>query len=388
MSPDPATLVESCERESLALLGENLVPAGILAAGSGAVRGYANVFARDAAVCVLAMAISGDARLVRGARASLETLAAHQADNGQIPKFVDARTGKGDFWYVGCIDATLWWLLALDWLERNGAARGLARRLAPCAGRALAWLACQEHPMIRLLSQNEASDWADIMPRSGFVLYSNALWYRVKRRYGLPGAEETRRSFNQLFRPGARDLPEYRRLRLLAHYARRHDANPEMYLSYVNLGAAGDEGDVFGNLLAVLFGLADGARAKAVLRAIDRAQAGAAWPVRSVCTPIAKGDARWRVYMGRHRQNLEHQYHNGGIWPMLGGFWVAALAAQGMKARAREELARLARANAVNGWEFNEWFHGLSGRPSGMPRQSWNAAAFLLARRSLEAQLF
>jgi glycogen debranching enzyme len=381
-------LVARAERESLALLHANLDAGGILAAGPRATRGYANVFARDAAVCAFAMALAGDERLARGAAASLETLAAHQADNGQIPKFVDARARRGDFWYVGCIDATLWWLLALDWLESRGAARGLARRLAPNVRRALAWLSCQEHPQIALLAQNEASDWADIMPRSGFVLYTNALWYRVKRLYGLSGADETRRHFNQLFRPTARELPEYRRLRLLVHYARRHDTHPELYLSYVNLGAAGDEGDVFGNLLAVLLGLADGARAKAVLRAIERAQADAPWPVRSVCTPIARRDPRWRVYMGRHRQNLEHQYHNGGIWPMLGGFWVAALAAQGMGARARDELLRLAQANAVNGWEFNEWFHGLSGKPCGTPRQSWNAAAFLLARRSLDARLF
>ena len=92
--------------------------------------------------------------------------------------------------------------------------------------------------------------------------------------------------------------------------------------------------------------------------------------------------------MSRHQQNFEHQYHNGGIWPMVGGFWVAALAARGMKAKAASELLRLARANAVNGWEFNEWFHGLTGKPSGMPRQSWNAAAFLLARRALDKKLF
>ena len=31
----------------------------------------------------------------------------------------------------------------------------------------------QEHQRFFLLQQNEASDWADIMPRSGFVLYTN-----------------------------------------------------------------------------------------------------------------------------------------------------------------------------------------------------------------------
>src|SRR5512146_3083164 len=334
------------------------------------------------------MALSGDAQLERGAAQGLATLAERQAPNGQIPKFVDRGSGSGDFWYLGCIDATLWWLVALRWLERHAVQPRLLGRLAPAVTRALAWLTCQEHQQIFLLQQNEASDWADIMPRSGFVLYSNALWYRVKRLYGLPGAEATRRHFNQLFLPSERDVPGYRRLRLLAHYARRKRNFPDLYLSFVNLAAAGDEGDVFGNLLAALFGLADGARAAAMLRAIARAQAGAPHPVRVTCRPIPPGDPLWRPYMSRHQQNFEHQYHNGGIWPMVGGFWVAALAAQGKKAQAADELLRLARANAVNRWEFNEWFHGLTGKPSGMPRQSWNAAAFLLARRSLEAKLF
>jgi hypothetical protein len=385
------SLVSDCEREALALLRENLAPGGIMAAGRGAAasrRGYDLVFARDAAVCALAMALSGDAQLERGAAQGLATLAERQAPNGQIPKFVDRGSGSGDFWYLGCIDATLWWLIALRWLERHAVQRKAIGKLAPHAARALAWLGCQEHPGIGLLQQNEASDWADIMPRSGFVLYSNALWYRVKRLYGLSGAEATRRHFNQLFQPGSGDLPEYRRLRLLVHYARRKRAFPDLYLSFVNLAAAGDEGDVFGNLLAALFGLADGARAAAMLRAIARAQAGAPHPVRVTCRPIPPGDPLWRPYMSRHQQNFEHQYHNGGIWPMVGGFWVAALAAQGKKAQAADELLRLARANAVNRWEFNEWFHGLTGKPSGMPRQSWNAAAFLLAKRSLEAKLF
>ena len=57
-----------------------------------------------------------------------------------------------------------------------------------------------------LLQQNEASDWADIMPRSGFVLYTNALWYRVKRFFDLPNAAATRENFNGLFHPFSAEL--------------------------------------------------------------------------------------------------------------------------------------------------------------------------------------
>jgi hypothetical protein len=73
---------------------------------------------------------------------------------------------------------------------------------------------------------------------------------------------------------------------------------------------------------------------------------------------------------------------------MVGGFWVMALAALGEKRRARQALTTLAQANAVNGMQFNEWFHGLSGEPMGMSGQSWNAATFLLAATALEQKIF
>ena len=66
---------------------------------------------------------------------------------------------------------------------------------------AIQWLLAQEHQRFFLLQQNEASDWADIMPRSGFVLYTNALWYFVKRLYGIEHAQETHENFNGLFHP-------------------------------------------------------------------------------------------------------------------------------------------------------------------------------------------
>jgi hypothetical protein len=83
--------------------------------------------------------------------------------------------------------------------------------------------------------------------------------------------------------------------------------------------------------------------------------------------------------MARHRQNFAWQYHNGGIWPFVGGFWVAALTQAGQRAAARRDLARLARANALGGWAFREWLQGRTCAAGGMRGQSWNAAAFLIA---------
>ncbi len=390
-SDDERALIEECSARAVQLLRRNLTPDGILAAEPGTfadARGYSAIFGRDAAICAIGMALSGDEALAHGAAAALITLARHQARNGQIAKFVDVRRNEADFWYLGCIDATLWWLIAVRFLDRHGAHDGLGGELRGPIEAALHWLACQEHQRFGLLQQNEASDWADIMPRSGFVLYSNALWYHVKRLYALPDADTTRYNFNHLFFPFSRELADYRRARLLSHYVRNKARNRELYLSFVNFSFWGDEGDVFGNLLAVLLGLADGAMVRRVLRVLRRAAVSDPYPVRVVCEPIRQADTLWRPYMGRHRQNLAWQYHNGGVWPMVGGFWVAALAASGEANLAQAELVKLARANQLNGWQFNEWLHGLSFEPSGMQHQSWNAASFLMARHSLVDRVF
>ncbi|HVW70396.1 MAG TPA: glycoside hydrolase 100 family protein [Steroidobacteraceae bacterium] len=384
ISRHPRDLLDSCHARSVELLKRNLSPGGILAATAGeraARRGYTAIFGRDAAVCALGMALSGDALLKKEAATGLHTLAAHQAPNGQIPKFVDLERNEPDFWYLGCIDATLWWLIALAFLDRGGGS--LRRRYARRTALAVQWLLAQEHQRFFLLQQNEASDWADIMPRSGFVLYTNALWYFVKRLYRLEHAPQTRKNFNGLFHPFSAGLAEYRRARLLNDYVLRTARERDLYLSFVNFSFFGEEGDVFGNVLAVLLGLADARASRRTLDALARSRAADPYPVRAVIRPIKRASTLWRPYMARHRQNLAWQYHNGGIWPMVGGFWVAALAAQGRRQQAHEELVKLARACAVKNWAFTEWLHGKTLAPRGMPGQSWNAAAYLLAEHAV-----
>lgn len=44
-----------------------------------------------------------------------------------------------------------------------------------------------------------------------------------------------------------------------------------------------------------------------------------------------------------------------------------------------ERLAEMNRLGREREWEFNEWFHGLSGHPMGFAGQSWSAAMYLFA---------
>src|SRR5882757_8037688 len=410
---DDQSLLQTCHVRSIELLKRNLTDGGILAATPGdraEKRGYTAIFGRDAAVCAIGMAVSGDKQLAQAAVTGLHTLADHQAPNGQIAKFVDLHRqgathashglaregnpgptmsgrmpaqGEADFWYLGCIDSTLWWLIALALLDRYRHPGGLRRQYAKRIKLAIQWLLAQEHQRFFLLQQNEASDWADIMPRSGFVLYTNALWYFVKQLFAVPHVTDTYANFNGLFHPFSAELAEYRRARLLNEYVLKKGRDRDLYLSFVNFSFWGDEGDVFGNVLAVLMGLADEPATRRTLHALTKAQVGDPYPVRAVTHPIRRKSSLWRPYMARHRQNQVWQYHNGGIWPMVGGFWVAALAAAGRARQAQQGLVGMARACEVGDWAFTEWLHGRTLTPRGMPGQSWNAAAFLMAESAL-----
>ena len=381
-----AQLLETCRARAIDLLTRNLSRSGILASTPNersAKRGYTSIFGRDAAICAIGMALSGDPHLEREAVTGLRTLARHQAANGQIPKFVDEQGREADFWYLGCIDSTLWWLIAIAFLDEHRKPAGLRRAYAKQIRLALQWLLAQEHQRFFLLQQNEASDWADIMPRSGFVLYTNALWYHVKQLYRVPNSKQTRESFNGLFHPFSAGIAEYRRARLLNEYVLRSARHRDLFLSFVNFSFFGDEGDVFGNVLAMLYGLMDKPVAERTRRALVRYGVADPFPIRVTVRPIRKKSALWRPYMARHRQNAAWQYHNGGIWPMAGGFWVASLMSRKRPREARGALIQLARSCQLDDWAFTEWLHGKTLSRHGMPGQSWNAAAFLMAHQAV-----
>jgi len=221
------------------------------------------------------------------------------------------------------------------------------------------------------------------MPRSGFVLYTNALWLATKRAYGLPGAARSQQHFDGLLHPFSGSTAEYRRAKLLAEWARRGAAERALYLSFVNFSFSGHEGDVLGNVLAIALGAIRGERADAVLDRLAEHGVATPHPSRAVCVPIEERHLLWRPYMARHGQNYAWQYHNGGSWPMVGAFHALALVERGRHAEAERLLRGLAQACRVRDWSFPEWLHGRTGAPRGMRGQSWSAAGFLLAEHAV-----
>ncbi|PJB19983.1 glycoside hydrolase [Candidatus Falkowbacteria bacterium CG_4_9_14_3_um_filter_36_9] len=383
-------LINKCYKESKKLLINNSTRFGALASSlskKAKNRNYLSIFGRDASICSMGMAVSGDKRLIDTAKKSLVTLAEFQADNGQIPNYIKPEKKQVDFWYIGCIDATLWWLIAVKFFDNNVKDATLEKKYKKNIQKAISWLFAHEHPVFHLVSQNEVSDWADIFPRSGFVLYANALWYWVKILYNLKWKSETKKYFNYLFDPWEKISKEIarknRRFLKLRSYIKNDRFNKDLYVSFVNYKFWGKDQDVYGNLIACLSGLTDSIKKKKIINYLIKQKANYPYPVKTVLRPFTKKSKFWRDYMEIHNQNFPYQYHNGGIWPYVGGFWVMALAESGKKELAESELEKLAEANKINNWQFNEWFHGQTGKPMGMAGQSWNAGMYLLAYNSL-----
>jgi hypothetical protein len=158
------------------------------------------------------------------------------------------------------------------------------------------------------------------------------------------------------------------------------------YLPWTAFREYGDWCDSLGNLLAILTGVADGHRTEHILRYMAQVGMAEPYPTKAIYPPIFPGESHWRDYYRSRNLNLPHQYHNGGIWPMIGGFHVAALVRHQWNRQAEQMLISLAEANrqgALYDWTFNEWLHGSSGHPMGFEQQAWSAAMYLYAENAV-----
>ncbi|MCX7996542.1 MAG: hypothetical protein N2691_02145 [Patescibacteria group bacterium] len=363
---------------------------------------YDYLFPRDTGVSVFGLMFSDDPEMLELARVSIESLAIAQSDKGQFPQSYRLDSNRPEWWHPGTVDSTLWWSIALlKYFEKTGD-RAFFNSHRERLERAFTWLTYQDTNNDSLLEQGEAAGWDDEFPRHGTVLYTNALWYwLVRLRVEVEGREELK-VLQDKIREGVNTF-------LWVHKGDDHTRNyfPEndytrntffsfrlmewvnaqavvlpYYLGYVSHLSFEMRCDVYGNILACLSGLADDKRKRLIVDFIFRAGINVPFPVKVLYPPIYPGENDWRPYMSKGRQNYPWQYHNGGIWPYVGGFWVVLLAQMGHP-KAHEELEKLAKAASLNDWEFNEYLHGQNGTPMGMTFQTWNMAMYVAAYKAV-----
>lgn len=120
------------------------------------------------------------------------------------------------------------------------------------------------------------------------------------------------------------------------------------------------------NVLAFLYNVMDVEKAKTAFRFMWGVGVNDPYPVSNLYPIVNAGDPDWRSYYTVNLLNLPNHYHNGGLWPYLGAMWVRFILRIGLREVAFGELLKLARLNrqgVAREWEFNEWAHGVTGRP-------------------------
>ncbi len=351
-------------------------PEGLKASGRAV--GHHQVWARDTMIALLGARFADDAQIQASLQASIALLRSRQSETGAIPNNVDSLSLRPNF--RAYADGGLWWIIGSSLIAPDPQTSAVVLR----------WYECQDVDRTCLLSMQESSDWQDLFCTRGKGLYLNCLYVLALRAAGLhEKADLVKNAINRYFWYEG----DGRMLRHIAHSfstespqeqdslgrkrylpEKKKLPDEQYYLPYLGFRAVGEWFDSLGNLLAILAGVADDRQTAIILDFIDRHNLADA-PMRSLTPVIMPGDPDWRDYYGM--LNVPHAYHNGGIWPFIGGFYVAALVAAGRMSHAEAALHRLAELNLAG--EFNEWHHGETREPMGVQDQAWSAGMFLFA---------
>ncbi|HEU5011416.1 MAG TPA: glycoside hydrolase 100 family protein [Roseiflexaceae bacterium] len=403
-------IIDETREQALEVLRRCATASGFRASGLAA--GYPQVWARDNGIIFLGAVASGEPELIDAGRAALETLGSYQSPRGLVPLNVNPDSGYISTENAGAADSNLWFILSHYLLFRTTGDVEFLRKHWPAINRALLWLEYQDMNECGLLEIPEAGDWMDLIAVRYNTLYDNVLYYGAAlAHHELARHLQADAQVHQLTVDAAgiheriNALMWIDRCWVAEHFAEHLERlkafRLEWYLLYHNIGTIssrpfylpwvafreyGDWCDSLGNLLAVLTGVADGHRTNHILRYMQQVGMAEPYPTKAIHPPIYPGENNWREYYRSRNLNLPNQYHNGGIWPMIGGFHVAALMRYGWRAQAEMMLLSLAEANrqGLDGeWEFNEWLHGASGHPMGYAQQAWSAAMFLYADRAV-----
>jgi hypothetical protein len=329
-----------------------------------------------------------DQQIQEAMLASLSLLSDHRRPGGAIPNNVDCVTLRPNF--RAYADGGLWWIIGSALLAPN----------PEVVREVLRWYEYQDVDQSGLLSMQEASDWQDLFCTRGKGLYLNCLYVMALRRaaelfegeehdrllrraavvvgrintyFWYRGDRNTQRHFSNTFSTeGGPPRDSMGRLREMPE--KRYLIDEQYYLPYLGFRALGEWFDSFGNLLAILAEVADEQQTGIILDFISRHSLDRR-PLQSLTPAVRPGDADWRDYYGS--LNAPHCYHNGGVWPFLGGFYVAALVKAGRHDAAAVALQNLAQLNQCG--KFNEWHHGETGVPMGAQDQAWSAGMYLFA---------
>jgi glycogen debranching enzyme len=366
------------------------------------------VWARDAFVSFLGANLVHDEALLRSAKTTIDTFARTRAPLGQIANFYDLGNDQPEFGFSGSTDSSCWYVIGVASTYHATEDRSLLGPPLDAAIDAYRFVRFQDANNSWLIDSPQGADWMDAaIQRTGKTLYNNVLFLAATKCLGsllaagrrsdpTPGLldhEALRQRVTDVFLPredSAKRISKYWP-RLAAHYNEKGatDMSGRYYLQYISFARIDTHFDTLSNLLCCLWGIAADVTVRSILDTVAERNLASPFPVRVLDPPYKKGDSGYddhfdRTLPAQHRSG-PLEYHNGGVWPFVGGFYVCALF-QSLSDDAPRQLEALARANGVlregEGVGFNEWLDGKKGEAKGQYGQSWSAGMYVAAHQA------
>lgn len=358
---------------------------------------YRSVWARDGSVTIVGTVELDDPDIRQCQRDTLETLLHNMSPTGQIPANVSIDTDKPDYSGVGgicSIDSALWVIIAFAEYVRASQDYDFLRVHIEALQRAMDWLSAHDSNNDALLEIPEAGDWTDLFGRSYHVLIDEVLWFRANIAFGrlleslgdwakagdyLRWAGTIKKTILKSFWPSVRHAKD---MNYTFADSQISMGDTSYLLAQITPFDHDWRCDVYGNCLAFLFNVLDHERAQIAFRFMWGSGVNDPLPVKNLYPPVEAGDPNWKRYYTVNLLNLPNHYHNGGIWPLIGGIWVRYLNRLGLRELAFEQLYKLAELNhsgSLYEWEFNEWAHGVTGKPMGKAYQAWSCSEYIAA---------
>ncbi len=370
-------------KKALTVLDACVKPTGFYA--SGLPGGYEAVWARDSMTTALGASLVGK-RYQQAIANSLDLLAKNQGELGLIPNCVGSYNldRQSDVTY-NSVDAPLWFIIGNFVYAESYKNKTLLEKYKENIDQAYLWLRYQDPDNIGLIAQQPTNDWEDAFPHKyGYVLHNQALYYGVLKMLGEKKRAENvqaiingeTKKYSSLYDPK------------LGYYY------PWGWKNHDNIREHEEWFDTAGNLLAIITGLATPKIALSIIKYIETNKINRPYPCKCIWPPIKPGDKEWHDYFANCDAREPLSYSNAGIWPFIGALYVVALIKISKIKQAKNELEKLAQANLLSSqirelkgkYEFNEWLHGKTGKPSGEPYQAWSAGTYLYAHACLVAK--
>ncbi|SHI29618.1 HAD-IIB family hydrolase [Algibacter luteus] len=403
-------LIKEGYKKAIEALKKNITPLGFSACSiednvaHGTDENYYSVWARDGAITVIGALplLHKDEEIHKCARQTLVTLFEHISKNGQIPSNVRIKDNIPDYSGVGgicSIDSGIWVVIAFyEYVNVTKDIKFLRDNISQIK-ETMRWLGAHDSNNDALLEIPEAGDWTDLFGRSYNILYDEILWYRSNVCFGrmlemlgeheqageyIRWSQVIKKEILQNFWPSTKQ----QLFQSVSFAEKQFTLGDTSYLiAQTTPFDFSWRCDILGNILAFLHGTLDSEKAHQTFKFMLGVGVNDPFPVVNVYPVVSPGDPDWRPYYTVNLLNLPNHYHNGGIWPFVGGFWVKFVNKLGYKEMAISELHKLALINkeGINEeWEFTEWAHGTTGKPMGKAYQAWSAAQYISACHDLK----